>query len=211
MKLYGYNSAPNPRRVEIFLKEKGIEFESVHLDLMKGENKSPEFLKMNPSGKIPVLELDDGRSLGESVAICRYLEAEYPEPNMFGRDAYELGYIEMRNRQIELELWTQVGTSWKHGPIVGAMGMFEQIPAAKEASDTATNAYYERLDAELAESDYVAGDRFTVADITLLSAVDFATSMVGLKPAESLSNLWRWHALVSSRDSVDEIAAIKVG
>ena len=109
LKLYDYPGAPNPRRVKIFLAEKGIEYETVHCDITKLEQKQDAFLKMNPSGKIPVLELEDGRHLGESVAICRYLEAICPAPNLFGEDPFELGHIEMRNRQIELELWSQVG------------------------------------------------------------------------------------------------------
>ena len=203
MKLYDYARAPNPRRVKIFLAEKGIEVELINCDMSKGEHKTPEFLKKNRSGKIPVLELEDGRCLGESVAICRYLETIQPEPNLMGRDAFELGHIEMRNRHIETELWSQVGVSWVNGPIVGAMGLFKQIPAAKEASDVNVNNYYERINRELGESAFIAGDRFTIVDITLLTAVDFATSLVGLKPAESLENLWRWHALVCERESVD--------
>jgi glutathione S-transferase len=121
MKLYDYPGAPNPRRVKIFLHEKDLAYEAVNCDMAKGEHKLPAFLEKNPSGKIPVLELDDGRCLAESVAICRYLEAIQPEPNLFGRDPFELGHIEMRNRQIELELWTQVGVSWVNGPIVTKM------------------------------------------------------------------------------------------
>ncbi len=203
MKLYDYGRAPNPRRVKIFLAEKGVEVELVNCDMTKREHKTPEFLKKNPSGKIPVLELDDGRCLAESVAICRYIEAMHPEPNLMGRDPFEMGHIEMRNRQIETELWSQIGVSWVNGPVVGAMGIYKQIPAAKEASDVNVHAYYERIDKELGESTYIAGDRFTIVDITLLTAIDFATAMVGLKPKDSLANLWRWHALVCERDSVD--------
>lgn len=209
MKLYDYGTAPNPRKVRIFMAEKGLDYELVQVDMAKGEHKTPEFLKKNPSGKVPVLELDDGRHLSESIAICRYLEAVYPEPNLFGKDAYELGHIEMRNRMMETELWSQIGVSWVHGPIVAKMGMFKQIPEAKEVSDVAVNKYYARLDKEFADSDYVAGDRFTVADITLITGIDFARTLVGLKPDDSLTNLWRWHALVSSRDSVDDITAPK--
>ncbi len=205
MKLYDYGRAPNPRRVKIFLAEKGVDVDIVNCDLTKGEHKSPDFLKKNPCGKIPVLELDDGRCLAESVAICRYIESIHPEPNLFGVDAFELGHIEMRNRQIELELWSQIGTSWVNGPIVGQMGIFKQIPQAKEASDANVGRYYERLNDEFADSEYVAGDRFTIADITLLSAVDFAGAMVELTPDDSLSNLWRWHALVSGRPSLDRL------
>jgi glutathione S-transferase len=165
------------------------------------EHKTPEFLKKNPSGKIPVLELDDGRCISESVAICRYLESLQPEPNLFGNDPFELSFIESRNRHIELELWTQIGTSWVNGPIVGSMGIFDQIPDAKLASDKNVNAFYKRLDREFSSSRFVAGDRYTVADITLLSAIDFASSMVDLKPDEDLKNLSRWHLEVSSRPS----------
>ena len=135
MKLYDYPGAPNPRRVKIFAAEKGIELELVNCDMAKREHKTSEFLGKNPSGKIPVLELDDGRCISESVAICRYLESVKPEPNLFGNDPFEEAFIESRNRHIELELWTQIGTSWVNGPIVGSMGIFNQIPDAKKASD----------------------------------------------------------------------------
>ena len=209
MKLYSYGTARNPRKVVIFLAEKGLDYELVEVDMMKGEHKTPDFLKKNPSGKLPVLELDDGRCLAESIAICRYLEAVCPEPYLFGRDAFELGYIEMRNRQLETELWSQIGQSWVHGPVVAKMGIVKQIPEVKEASDVSVEKYYERLDKELAESEFVAGDRFTVADITLVTGIDFATTLVGLKPDDSLANLWRWHAQILSRDSVDDIVSPK--
>lgn len=202
MKLYDYTGAPNPRRVKIFLKEKGVPFETIYCDMAKGEHKSPEFLEKNPSGKIPVLETDDGRYLAESVAICRYIESLYPDPNLFGEDPFELGHIEMRNRQIELELWTQIGISWVNGPIVGQMGRFRQNPLAKEISDENVVKYYKRLDRELGASPYVAGDRFTVADITLVTAIDFATALVDLKPDESHAGLWDWHSRVSAREGI---------
>ena len=205
MKLYSYGTAPNPRKVKIFLAEKGLEYDLVEIDMMKGEHKTPDFISKNPSGKLPVLELDDGRHLSESIAICRYLEAIHPEPNLFGTDPFELGHIEMRNRQMETELWSQIGVSWVNGPIVAKMGIYKSIPEAKEVSDANVNNYYERLDKEFANSDYVAGSRFTVADITLLTGIDFARTLVGLKPDEGLKNLWRWHELVSDRESVDKL------
>jgi glutathione S-transferase len=201
MKLYDFAGAPNPRRVKIFLAEKNIDVELVPIDMMKREHKSDQFLQKNGSGKLPVLELEDGRCIPESVAICRYLEAIEPEPNLFGRDAYELGHIEARNRQLELELWTQIGVSWVNGPIVGKMGLYQQIDAARQQSDRAVSNYYQRLDNELSDLEYIAGERFTLADITLLSAVDFASELVELKPDASLKHLWRWHALVSERPS----------
>ena len=202
MKLFEMTGAPNPRRVRIFLAEKGIDdIEYVQVDMAKREHKSAEFLARNPSGKIPVLELDDGSHIAESVAICRYIEALHPEPNLFGADPAELGRIEMHNRIIELELWTRIGTSWVNGEVVAQMGLFEQIPAAKAQSDAATNAFYRRLDTELQSRAFIAGERFTIADISALTAVDFATALVELKPDDSLTSLWRWHAEVSGRPS----------
>ena len=201
MKLYDYPGAPNPRRVKIFASEKDIKLELIRCDLTKGEHKQQEFIKKSPSGKIPVLELSDGRCISESVAICRYLEEVKPEPNLFGRDAFELAYIESRNRHIELELWTQIGISWVNGPIVGKLGRFRQIAEAKEASDKNVNIFYERLNKEFENSKYVAGSRYTIADITLVTAIDFAESLVELKPGSHLKNLYRWHKEVSQRPS----------
>ena len=202
MKLYDFPKAPNPRRVKIFAHEKDIELELINCDMGKREHKTPEFLNKNPSGKIPVLELENGECISESVAICRYLELIKPEPNLFGKDAYEIAYIESRNRHIEFELWTQIGTSWVNGPIVGSLGIFDQIPDAKAASDKNVRAYYQRLDQEFGLNNFVAGERFTVADITLVSAIDFASEMVDLKPNQDLKNLYRWHEEVSSRPSM---------
>ena len=205
MKLYDFPSAPNPKRVKIFANEKGIELELVPCDMRRGEHKSPAFLKKNPSGKIPVLELENGRCISESVAICRYLEAICPEPNLFGEDAFELGHIEARNRHIEFEMWREVGISWVHGPIVAQLGIVKQIPEAKTASDVAARRYYERLDLELAESAYVAGDRFTIADISLFTAIEFGSAMVDLKPDARLKNLHAWYESVRSRPSVSTL------
>ena len=203
MKLYDVTEAPNPRRVRIFAAEKGIDLELVPVDMMAGEHKTPEFLLKHPSGKIPALETDDGQFIGESVAICRYLEAVHPEPNLFGATPYELGRVEMHNRILELEFWSQIGVSWVNGPVVAKMaaGRFKQNPAAKEASDANVHRFYERLDRELGERSHMAGDRFTVADITALSGVDFASGPVGLPPAENLSNLREWHERMTARPS----------
>jgi glutathione S-transferase len=203
MKLYDSPGAPNPRRVRVFLAEKGVQVPSVSVDLRKREHKTPEFLQKNPSGKIPVLELDDGSTIAESVAICRYLEALHPQPNLFGSTPLEVAQIEATHRQFELEFGTQVGTSWVNGPIVAkAFGpTYVQIPAAKERSDKLVNDYYARFNTELGQREFMAGPRFTVVDITALCMIDFAMTLVQLKPAESLTNLWRWHAEVSARPS----------
>lgn len=199
MKLYDFPNAPNPRRVRVVAAEKGIELDYVTVDMTKREHKSPEFMQKNPSGKIPVLELEDGTCIGESIAICRYLEALYPTPNLFGETALEIAQIEMAHRQIELELMSQIGTSWVNGPIVAKMGLVEPIEAAKQRSDSLTNSYYRRMNGELGQRDYIAGDRYTMADITAAIAIDFASAMVGLKPDSDLENLWAWHQRVTTR------------
>ncbi|MEZ5560055.1 MAG: glutathione S-transferase family protein [Pseudomonadales bacterium] len=203
MKLYDVTAAPNPRRVRIFLAEKGMQVDLVQVDMAAGEHKSPAFLAMNPSGKVPVLETDAGEHIAESVAICRYLEALQNEPNLFGATPVELGRIEMHNRILEFELWSQIGISWVNGPVVAQMapGRFRQNPQAKEASDAAVQRFYKRLDRELGGRPYAAGARYSIADITALTAVDFAASRVGLKPEAGLANLWAWHERVSARPS----------
>ncbi len=203
MKLYDVTAAPNPRRVRIFIAEKGIEVPMQQVDMRGGEQRTPDYLRMNPSGKIPVLETDEGEYIAESVAICRYLEALHPEPNLFGATPVELGQIEMNNRFLELELWNPIGVSWVNGPVVAqiAAGRFKQNQQAKETGDKNTHRFYERLNAELASRSYMAGSRFTVADITALTAIDFATELVGLKPEGNLENLWEWHQRVSARPS----------
>jgi len=199
MKLYDFPNAPNPRRVRVVAAEKAIELDYVTVDMTKREHKTPEFIEKNPSGKIPVLELEDGTCIGESIAICRYLESLYPTPNLFGENARETALIEMVHRHIELELMSQIGTSWVNGPIVAKMGLVEPIEAAKQRSDGLTRAYYRRMNDELAERDYLAVDRYTMVDITAAIAVDFASALVGLKPDAELKNLWAWHERVTSR------------
>ena len=203
MKLYEMTAAPNPRRVRIYLAEKGITVPLVQVDMRKGEHKTPEFLRKNPSGKIPVLELDDGTCIAESVAICRYFEALHPTPALFGATPKQIGRIDMVNRQLEFELLGQVGVSWVNGPIVAQMapGRFKQNPQAKEASDAAVRSFYRRLDADLASHEFMCDDAYSIADITGMVTIDFAASLVDLKPDPALSNLWRWHTAVSSLPS----------
>lgn len=203
MKLYDVTQAPNPRRVRVFLAEKGIDVPLVQVNMQQGEHKTPEFLAKNPSGKVPVLELDDGTCIGESVAICRYFEALQPEPSLFGRTPAEIGRIDMVNRQLEFELLGPIGQAWVNGPIVARMaaGRFTQIPEAKALGEKAARAFYQRLDRQLAAQPFMAGDAFSVADITALCVIDFASKLVNLEPDRALANLWRWHDAVSSRPS----------
>lgn len=203
MKLYDSPTAPNPRRVRVFLAEKNIEVESELVDLRKGEHKTPEFLEKNLNGQIPVLELDDGTCISESIAICRYFEALHPTPALFGTTPVEIALIDMHQRRIELALGRNVGVSWVNGPVVAqiAKGRFNQIPEAKTQSDAAVHAYYERLDGELAERSMIGGDSFSIADITAMCVIDFAEQLVDLKPDGALEHLARWRAEVGSRPS----------
>lgn len=187
----------------MFMAEKGIEIPTVQVDMMAAEQRSEAFRKKNPSGKVPVLELDDGTCIAESVAICRYLEAIYPEPNLFGATPTELGQVEMNTRIIEMELMSQVGAAWVNGPIVAKMapGRFTQIPEAKTQGERNAGAFYKRLNGELEARDYIAGDRITVADIVAITTIDFASARVDLKPDAGLEALWRWHARMAERPS----------
>ena len=202
MKLYTFPSAPNPRRVTIFAAEKSLHLDVVNVDLRGGETKTPAFLAKNSSGKIPVLELDDGTCISETVAICRYLESLAPEPNLFGHDPLETALIEAHHRHIEFELHSSIGAAWVNGPIVAAAGLVEPIEAQRLRGAGLTRKYYERMNDELSTRDYLAGDRFTIADISCLCMMDFAAAMVDLKPDAALTNLWAWHARVSQRPSV---------
>ena len=202
MKLYNHSQAPNPRRVRIFLAEKGASLPMEEIDLMAGKNRTPEFLAKNPSGGLPVLELDDGTCIAESVAICRYLEGLHPEPNLMGRNPREQAEIEMWNRRMELELFAGIGQT-----IRNTHPMFKeqlrQFPDYGEAQRPVVQQRLERMDRELAGRQFIAGDRFTIADITALVAIDIAGRMGNISIPPQLANLSRWHQAVSSRPSAE--------
>ena len=200
MKLYDNRRAPNPRRVRIFLAEKGITVPSVQVDLLAREQKSESFRRKNSLGSVPVLELDDGECIAESVAICRYLEELQPEPALFGRDARERAQVEMWNRRLELGLLVPVGQVWIHGSPHTAK-LVKQVPAAAEFNRGVIARFLRWLDGELAASKFVAGERYSVADITGLCTLDFATVLVGISIDSTLSHLSRWHAAVAGRPS----------
>jgi len=199
MKMYDFTLAPSPRRVRIFLAEKGIEVPLVQVDIMKNANRTPEFYKKNPSGSIPVLELDDGSCIAESVAICRYFEELQPEPALFGVGACERALVEMWNRRIELEIFAPVGHVWSHLSEV-AKGRGRRIP---EFGDIQKRVAIDRiawLDEELDDREFVAGDRFSIADITTLCMIDFARTVdIPIQPDQT--NLARWYSAVSARPS----------
>ena len=202
MKLFSFPGAPNPRRVLIFAAEKKLQLDVINVDLRGGETKQSEFLQKNPSGKIPVLELEDGTCISETVAICRYLEALAPKPNLFGEDPLETALIEAHHRHVEFELHTNIGAAWVNGPIVAAAGLVEPIEAQRLRGAGLTRKYYQRMNEELALRHYVAGERFTVADISARCMIDFASAMVDLQPDKSLSHLWAWHHRLSQRASI---------
>jgi glutathione S-transferase len=201
MKLYNTPMpAPNPRRVRIFLAEKGVSLPMVDVALVKGEHKAPEHLARNSLGQTPVLELEDGTCISETVAICRYLESLYPQPNLFGETALEQAQVEMWVRRVEFHLMGPAGNFWRHAHPFTAKVVVPQYKDFGEANRGAYEKALAWLDRELAGQDFVAGARFTVADICALSTVDFA-DWIGLKVPEGLGNVAAWHARVSGRAS----------
>ena len=200
MKLYDSGRAPNPRRTRIFLAEKGISLPIEQVDMMAMQHKTAEYTAINPLQRMPALELDDGTIITESIAICRYFEALQPEPPLFGVGAKEIALVEMWNRRCEINFFSNVAAVFRH--LHPAMKELEvpQVPAYAEAMRPRAIWFLELLDNELGKREFIAGDRYSVADITTLVAVDF------MKPArltmpEGASNVKRWHAAVSARPS----------
>ncbi len=200
MRLYNHGIAPNPRRVRIFAAEKGIELALEDVDILAGQSRTPEFLAKNSSGGVPVLELHDSSYLSESVAICRYLEGLHPEPNLLGRDLREQAEVERWNRRMELELFAPIGRTIQNtSPIF--QGRFKQFPEYGETQRTIVNQRLERMDHELNGNDFVAGDRFTIADITALVAIDIGGRLAEIRIPAELGHLTRWYDNVSNRPS----------
>ena len=200
MQLYDGGRAPNPRRVRIFLAEKGISVPTEQVDLGSLKHKAAEFAAINPLQCVPALVLDEGRVLSESIAICRYFEALHPEPALFGRGPLEEAWVEMWQRRLELHLLFPVAHVFRN--LHPAMKEMEvpQVPAWAEANKPRIADFLCLLDRELGDRPFIASDRFTVADITGLVALDF------MKPAklsvdEGLVNVRRWHAALSARPS----------
>jgi len=200
MKLYDGGRAPNPRRVKVFLAEKGITVPIEQIDLGKLAHKSPAYTAINPLQRLPALELDDGVIITESIAICRYFEQLHPEPALFGTGAKDMAVVEMWERRVEFHLLGPISHVFRNShPAMKEMEI-PQVPAWADANKPRVLDFLALLDRELKQRRYIAGDRYTVADITGMVAVDF------LKPAklampESLNNLKRWHEDVSSRPS----------
>jgi glutathione S-transferase len=200
MKLYDGGRAPSPRRVRIFLAEKGINVPKVPVDLAKLEQKSESFSSLNPLQRVPVLVLDDGTVITETMAICRYFEAVQPEPNLFGVDAIEIAKVEMWNRRIELGIYSAVQAVFRHGHPAMAKMQVPQVAQWAEINRPRVAEFLEILNDELAGRKFVAGARFSVADITGLVAIDFMKP-AKLEVAEKYKNVRRWHAEISARPS----------
>ena len=200
MKLIDQPLAPNPRRVNIFLAEKGIEVPTQVLNLPGKEHLTPEIKALNPLQTLPILVLDDGTAISESMAICRYFEELHPDPPLMGTTPLEKATIEMWQRRMELNLMSNVAAVFRHTHPAMAELEVPQIAEWAEANRPRVQAGLEMLDAQLANNAYVAGDVYSVADITALVGVDF-TRMGRIEVPETLTNLARWRAEVSSRPS----------
>jgi len=200
MKLYDSPFAPNPRRVRIFLAEKGIQIPIETVDLGTLQHQSEMFTALNPLQRTPALELDDGSVLCESIAICRYLEEMNPEPPLFGTTPRGRAFVEMWNRRVELGLFASVGAVFRHlHP--GMKTREEQVPAWGEANKPRMLSELAFLNSTLADGrPFITGDGYTVADVTALCAVDFM-KVTRVAVPDDLTNLRRWHAHVSARPS----------
>lgn len=198
MKLYDTPLAPNPRRVRWFMAEKGItDIEVVTLNLMEGTHKQPDYLQKAGLPNVPMLEMDDGTCITESVAICRYLEAKYPEPNLFGRTPEETAVIEMWTRRAEMLVATPFMLGVRHShPALAALE--QQNPAVAEYNKDAGLRALKVLDRRLAEAEWLAAGRLTIADIVAYVGIDFGR-MIRLKPPEELTHVNRWAEAMKAR------------
>lgn len=200
MKLLETRLAPNPRRVRIFLAEKGIQVPTEELDLMKGELKTESFTNLNRLQKVPVLLLDDGTPICETMAICRYFEELHPEPALFGKGALGKATVEMWQRRMELGLMAAVTSAFRHLHPAMANHEVPQVAAWGEANKPRALDMLRILDEQLASHHYVAGDTYSVADITALVTMDFMKPARVQRP-EGLVNVERWHKEVAARPS----------
>jgi glutathione S-transferase len=199
MKLYDYTMAPNPRRVRIFLAEKGMQVPVEQVNIGSADNRKPDYLAKNPMGTLPVLELDDGTYLAESVAICRYFEEQKPDPPLMGTSPKERAVIEMWNRRMELDLFSLIAQAFRNTNDF-FKGRIPQVPEWGQVCKESALKRMEWLDKELATREFIAGDRYTIADITTLVGIDFGRPS-NIRIAPEQKNLTRWHQAVSSRPS----------
>jgi len=206
MKFYDCSTAPSPRRVRIFIAEKGLEIETVEVDLRNAEHLSDSFRKITPHCTVPVLELDAGTPLAEIPPICHYLEEPHPEPNLLGADSKERALIAMWDRYMELDGVMAVAEALRNrakgmqGRALTGRTSYAQIPELAERGRKRTERFFAELEARLGESEYIAGGRYSVADITALVTVDFA-KWLKITVADDQKNLRRWYDTVAARQA----------
>lgn len=200
MLLYHDTRAPNPRRVRIFLAEKAVAYDTIEVSIAAAEHQKPEFRKKNPLALLPVLELADGKILRESMAISRYIEDLHPEPNLIGADPWERAVIEQWNRHAELELLIPIAQVFRNTNAFWA-GRIRQCAEYGDIMRELVASRFDWFDSELAQRPYLAGQRFTVADITALCAIDFGKVSSIRIQAETHPHLAAWHTRVSERPS----------
>ena len=206
MKLFDDSDpAPNPRRVRLFLKEKRItNIELVSTPIMKRAHKSPEHFSRNPLGQVPTLELDDGTFISESISICRYLEELHPTPNMFGNTAKERATIDMWLRRAEFRLMVPLGQVWIHThPFTAAVATQAFGKQFTEYGDTNRKVFAGAcrvFDDQLARSEFIAADRYTIADIAMQTTFDFGC-FIKVEIADEHANLKAWYERVTARAS----------
>ena len=199
MILYDFVPAPNPRRVRIFLHEKGIEVPTKQIDIMKGEHKKKEYKKASPLSQVPTLELDDGTFITESIAICRYFEALQPEPSLMGDNAEEIAIIEMWQRRFELLLMIGIANTYRHGhPAMAALE--DQIKEWSEASRPRVIKMMYWFDKQIEDKEFICLNKFTIADISALVCFDFA-KWPKIEIPSDCANLLNYYERLNSRPS----------
>jgi len=206
MKFYDCSTAPSPRRVRIFLAEKGLTVPTVQVDLRAGQQFSPEFRAISPDCTVPVLDLENGVVLADAVAICLYFEKRQKEPPLMGTGAEEEAAVAEWLRRIERDGFYAAMEAFRNatpglkGRAIPGPDDYEQIPALAERGRARIMRFFAAMDERLGRTEFVAGRRYTIADITLLVAVDFA-AWAKLKVPEDCTNLRRWHDAVNARPS----------
>jgi len=208
MKLYDFALAPNPRRVRMFLAEKAVEIPLVEVNTREREQFSDSFKKINPLSMVPVLELDDGTCIAESVAICRYIEELHPEPRLMGVDARDKAVVEMWNRRVEFTGYMPAAEAVRNAlpmfedrGLSGVTGGVPQIPALVDRGKKSLGRFFKMLDARLADSPFIAGEAFTIADITAFITIEFAKRVEVEIPVSGAANVSRWHGEIAARPS----------
>lgn len=208
MKFYDFAPAPSPRRVRIFLAEKGIAVPTVQVDLRNGEQFTPAFRAINPDCTVPVLEFDDGARISDMIGICRYFEETHPMPPLMGIDAQDKAVVESRQRQMErdgfyavMEGFRNYTRAFKTRALTGAVD-YEQIPELAERGRVRVGHFFETVNSMLADSEFIAGSRYMIADITALVTIDFA-GRIKMTIPEHCIHLRRWYDVVTARPSAN--------